>query len=292
VPVRSVKDITDAYAAGRVHTQRFFKNGGTSTGDGQWHDWSYASGQPAFDARIGAAGEFNPYVAQRNDAIYFPPISAGQERHLQGMTIHTIAGGNDQTQVEVAVHDLLGVYPLIDGDSTDVQAFDNSQTLPRYADGVGVFPVIVNHVAPGLTSCQADVVYTNSDGVQKTVQWRVYVTGLNKVNYAVASGGIGGFLYSSMQDADKGVRSIDSITFLTPPGGLFAIYLVKHLATTSTRGGLTGVSQTVATEKCFCLNSAYSMPRIYDGAWLGMFYMPTGGTRTTALFGDFTFIWN
>ena len=134
--IQSPKDIADAFQAGRVHTQRFLKNAG-AVGDSHWQDWAYASGQPAYDARIGDALTLTPQVAVRNDAIWFPGIGAGQTRHLIGLRQYVTAGGVGQLSVESELYDLLAVYPLIDGDNTDPQPMDNTAALPRYADGAG-----------------------------------------------------------------------------------------------------------------------------------------------------------
>ena len=106
------KDIADAYAAGRNHTQRFLKNAGLA-GDGQWQDWAYASGQPAYDARIGDATTFTPIVATRNDAIFFPPIGGSETRHLIGLNVYMTASSTGQLNGSYELYDLLAVYPLI-----------------------------------------------------------------------------------------------------------------------------------------------------------------------------------
>jgi hypothetical protein len=109
--LRTVKDIVDAVDAGRVHSQRFFKNAGT-TGDGQWHDWSFASGQPAYDARIGDALTFNPAVATGNDAIWFPAKGADQERAILAIDLVSTPGVGGQTNCEFMLCDMLGLVSV------------------------------------------------------------------------------------------------------------------------------------------------------------------------------------
>jgi hypothetical protein len=288
MPIRSMKDVVDAVDQGRFHEQRFVKNAGT-IGDNQWQDWSFASGQPAFDARIGTALRFTPFVAAGNDAIYFPPIPAGQDRHLIYLDYATTASGTGQTQVEFAVYDLVGVYPLIDGDSGDLQTMANDLAYPRYASGAGVFPVIVNHVAPALGNSDIVVNYRNQSGVSKSVTWAVQANGQNKVCYTTATGGTSGPLYCALAAGDSGVSGIDSVQFTTPPGGLFAIYMCKPVTTFADRSGAIALKAT--GEKSFALQSAFNMPRILDGAWLGMFYMPVGGARSITMHGNMQFVW-
>ncbi len=288
--LQSVKDLSDAIQAGRMHTQRFLKNAGIA-GDSHWQDWAYASGQPAYDARIGDALTFTPQVASRNDAIWFPPIEAGRSRHLVGLRAYVASGGAGQTSVELEMYDLLGVYPLIDGDSTDQQLMDNTEALPRYSDGVGVRAVLVNHVAPALTAgCLTTIEYVDANDVAQVVNVYTSTFGLGKASFSLQSTGAStGALY--LPTDGPGVKRITAVTFGTAPGGLWVLYLVKPIERVNWRGGNAGTA-TVYTEKCLCTQSSFNLPRVYDGAHLGFFYMPTGSARTVALFGAASFVWN
>jgi hypothetical protein len=283
----------DALAAGRWHTQRFFKNTQASALDGTWYDWSFASGQPAYEARVGAALTRTPYVSAGNDAVWFPAISAGQERRMMGVTFWTNASGNAQVNVEAVMYDLVAVYPLIDGDSTDPQIMVNTTPLPRYTDGAGLRAVIVNHVAPSLqavTGCS--ITYTDAAGTQRTTAFGLQNNGLNRACSRIdnAAAGASGDLYMNL-NAPRGVRSIDSLTFGTAPGGLYAIYLVKPLAHTSHRSGDTNGTP-VMTESCFCVERSFDLPLIPDGATLGFFTLANGNARTvTTIYGSARFIW-
>lgn len=284
--IRSLKDINDACNSGRYHVQRFLKNAGGS-GDNRWHDWSYASGQPAFDARIGTALAFTPCVASRNDAVYFPP-APGLDRRLMSVDLFTLAGGTGQARVQTQICDLVGYYPLIDGDSTDVQDLDNAIPLPRYVGGEGLQMVLVNHVAPALGPATVEVIYTNSQGVTDrtvTVTTHLAVTG------SVGSGLLGaGELFAQLVAGDTGVASIQSVRFITPPGGLWCIYLVKPYTSFANRGG-EALGGSAFAEKPIAIMDAWRLPKVEDGAWLTVFYMTTGLNRTASLFGNFHFIW-
>lgn len=288
--LRSPKDISDAVSSGRIHIQRFFKNAGVA-GDTQWQDWSYASGQPAYDARIGDALAFTPTIATRNDAIYFPGIASGQERCLLNMGMYTTAGGTGQLSVDFQLYDLLGIYPLIDGDSTDAQAMDNTSTLPRYTNGVGVQAILVNHVAPVLSAgSPVTINYVDADDVSRSTTVYTTSAGLGKASFSMDSAGVStGQLYLPMDG--RGVKSITDLTFTTAPGGLWAIYLVKPIDMITWQGGLAAVTQTSFSMQDNASMEAFNLPKIEDGAWLGYFYMPNGSARTVALFGYCTFIW-
>ncbi|MCK6431861.1 MAG: hypothetical protein L6Q68_02350 [Aquabacterium sp.] len=281
-----LSDLQSAFDEGRWHMQRVYKAAGTAHAL-QWADASFAAGQPAYDARVGAAATFTPSIAAKNDAVYFPPIAPGMERRLTSVTLMA-SQATFNGPASVVIFDLLGYYPLIDGDSTDTQVMDNTLTLPRYADGVGVFPVMVCHVAPAVQNGVAIVGYTDSTGAARSATLNVPNNGQNLVCSGVRSAAATdvGPLYMALADNCQGVRSIDSLTYTTPPGGLHCIYLVKPLATM--RLG----DNAVAAEKEFISKAACHCPQVLDGAWLGWFDRIGAGTsRTVAWFGNFTFAW-
>lgn len=291
--ITSLSDTNAAYDAGRVHVQRFYKGANSTIKDAFWQDWSFAAGQPAYDARIGVSGQFNPFVASRNDAIYFPDIPAGMDRRLKRIVLATTAGGASQSSLNVMVYDLIGVYPLIDGDSTDVQSFDNTLTLPRYADGQGVFPVLVNHIAPTTTTGDGVMTFIDTNDVERTVSFGVALGAAGCVVSAITNSAVAGSqgaLSMPTQDSE-GVKAITSIQFINPPSGLLCIYMVRPLVTLANHdGNLT--ADKIATEKFLSMQNGWHYPKILDGAWLGMFTMPNGGSRTVAsMFGYFEFIW-
>jgi hypothetical protein len=291
--IRSVKDVLDAFNEGRSHTQRAIKTGASQTGDAQWQDWSFTAGQPGYDARVGTAGKFNPYTAARNDAVYFPPIPSTMERKLGGLSFYPESSGNDRVAVNVAIYDLLGVYPLIDGDSPETQEFDNSATLPRYSTGSGVYAVLVNHISPTIATGSGTMVYTSCDGSEKTVTFGIRNTGVNKAcGSANATASSDADLYIPLASGCRGIRSVKSITLSGTSSGLFSLYLVTPIETAQNFSGRTGANYVTWVEKCNCTANAYNLPKIEDGAWLGLFYMPVGGGRTISRFNaEFTFIW-
>lgn len=289
--IESLKDIAEAVSAGKFHSQRFLKNAGLA-GDGQWQDWAYASGQPAYDSRIGDALTFTAITAERNDAIFFPSIAAGETRHLLGMRLYLTAGGTGQLNASYEMYDLLGVYPLIDGDNTDPQPMDNTASLPRYTDGVGVRAVLVNHVSPGVVAgCLATIDYTDSDDTARSVSVYTTLDGLGKASWTPASAGTSAMGNLYLPTDGNGVKTVTNVTFTTAPGGLWCIYLVRPIARIDWQGGLAAVTNTVFSEKCLCVQESFNLPRIYDGAHLGFFYMPNGSSRTVACFGTAAFIW-
>lgn len=292
--IRSVSDVLAAHDEGRTHVQRFYKGSLVNLADGQWQDWAYAPGQPGYDARIGVSGRFNPFVAVRNDAVWFPDVEPGQTRHLSEVVLRTTASNTGQTTVDCVVYDLVGVYPLIDGDSVDEQPLTNDDPLPRYADGTGVFPVLVNHVAPVVTNAPGVMTYTGHDGVQRTSGFGVNLTGPGRVcSSGYSTGVIGGGLSLPLAGGVRGVRSVDALQFTTAPGGLFSLYMYKPLLTvTNVGGGGILAVRGPATVKSAFGQHAWHAPRVHDGAHLGMFLRSAAGGRAiSSVFGHFEFIW-
>lgn len=284
--IRSLSDINAAFAAGKFHVQRFQKNAGTAHAR-VWADPSYASGQPAYDARVGSPLTFTPSIAQKNDAIWFPDISAGEERYLAEAQMWSNQG-TYYGPISVVLFDLLGYYPLIDGDSNDLQECINAMTLPRYADGEGVQMVLVNHIAPAIQNGLTVIGYTDSDDIDRTLTVDIPNNGQNLVcSGAQAVSAFSSTVHIPLGNGARGVKRVNTIQHTTAPGGLHCIYLVRIL------GSMVLGENLVTAEKNFIAEKGFAPPRIHDGAWLGWFDMPsTSATaRTVAWFGNFTFVW-
>lgn len=288
MPILSQADLNAAYRDGACHTQRILKNAGSSYALA-WADATYASGQPAYDAHVGVPLAFTPCVAAKNDAVWFPPVPEGQHRYLHSAVMRAAESTANLVPPTVVFFDLLGFYPLIDGDSTDQQDFDNTLTLPRFADGDGVHAVLVNHVAPGLVNSAATMQFVNHAGEEKTTVFTVATNGQNTVwsGAGVAAASQYGNVATRLTNGDKGIRQINSLTFTGgAPGGLFCLYLIRILGT------MVCGDNGIPTEKDFFLQHGGRMPRIEDGAWISWFSRIGSGTaRTVAWFGDFNFVW-
>lgn len=295
--IASHADVLAAYDAGRFHSQRFIKTGAGQANDTRWQDWAFQAGQPAYDARIGVAGTFTPVTAVRNDALYFPDIPAGMERKLHKLFINPKASNASQASVDFVLYDLVGYYPLIDGDSTDTQEFDNTLTLPRYQDGKGLIMVMVNHVSPVVQGGTMTLEYTDDHDVDQTVTIGVPVAGINCVCSGVTNSTLTttGNLAINFNPGATGVKRINRLTYLTPPGGLHCIYLVKPLAQFQhyhdaiLQADTSGIKSAIEVD--FALKDGWRMPTIKDGAHLSFFYRCNGGGRNNTFFGAADFIW-
>lgn len=97
-----------------------------------------------------------------------------------------------------------------------------------------------------------------------------------------ATGMLGPFLH--LAAGDRGVRSIKGFTGLVSNGGLCALVLVKPLANLVLREANTPY------EIEFPVNNA-AIPRIYDGAFLGLLANTAGSVSALPLVGQLDFRW-
>ena len=293
--IRSHADVIAAYDEGRFHSQRLIKTGAGQVSDNNWQDWAYQAGQPAYDARIGVSNVFTPVVAERNDAIYFPTIPAGMERKLHKVMLRPQASNASQASIDFVLYDLIGYYPLIDGDSTDTQEFDNTLTLPRYTDGAGLRLVMVSHVAPAVQGGIVVLEYTDQTGTDRSITLGVPNNGINRTCSGVRNTAATDTGPLTMSIPSTGVRRVNRITYTTPPGGLHCLYIIKPLATMQhyhdalLQADTTGAK--AAIEVDFALKDGWRMPTILDGAHLSFFYRNNGGGRSNTYFGQADFIW-
>lgn len=294
--IRSLKDINDAYDAGRSFSA-VIRKGATSSGfDSTWYDWAFTTGHPIYDVRLGPALAFTPYVNTDNTSIWFPEIPAGQTRYLHKIDVQFALASTGQVGQTHMLYDLLGVYSLIDGDSTDVQTLTNVNTLPRYTSGVGVRATIINSISPTVQAGDGTLIYIDDTNTQRTVSFRIGLFGINSVGLTGAAGSVSGrgYPWFPLANGSKGVKSVVSLTFTTPPSGFWTIVLCYPLHYLSRWiDPLTLNTYSPWTEFDMCYDNGYKLPIIYDGASLNFFSLCTGGSRAVgSYFGQLNFIWN
>jgi hypothetical protein len=191
--------------------------------------------------------------------------------------------------------DYLMYYPLIDMDNTDEQFFINypddpeAAVLPRYTDGVGVrvFLVATN---PYVGGAFFQIKYTNSNGVSGRMSMVVETNASTYISTVVNSHVLaaaspqrfGAFI--PLKPGDLGIRSVESIQFFSSNGGLAALVLVKPIATLMTK-------EITAWCEFDFLKDKMELPRIYDGAFLGLMVMPSATIAAVPIIGEITTIW-
>lgn len=263
----SFDDIISEITNGKLNRYDFTKTTAVTATAGRWYDLSLANGLPIA----------NPYTAETTN-LKFRALSdtdgfgmwhggnvSPDTKHLINVGVF----GNTATSVPSVVQfvDVLGYYPITSVTTTTAQTLNNTVTLPRYTDGVGVRAYLVARGTMGAGTPNITINYTNQAGVAG----RTNPVTVTAVTTAVASHIVhsdptanhyGCFI--PLAAGDTGIQSIQSITLsATMTSGSLALVLCKPL--TSLPITVLGVQ----SERNL-LNQIPSLPRIYDGANINM----------------------
>lgn len=106
----------------------------------------------------------------------------------------------------------------------------NTATLTRHTSGLGVYAAIEVYGVIGTTVTTVTMTYTNSDGIGSRVSPAMTFGG---TGFGAGTGGVHRFIIIPLQDGDKGVQSVQSVTLAGTTGtaGNFGITLFKPLGT-------------------------------------------------------------
>lgn len=268
----------------------FRKQATQATAAGVWFDLSMSPGNPAPNYYIGAPGAFVPLRQSTDGGLRHGGgvNDQGSKKHLRRMMAMTPTAA--ATPLPMILLDYVGFYSFIDESVLDEQFLVNSTPLPRHASGAGVMlmPVVV----AGQTGGQPFTVnYTNQDGVPgrvtaPAVMSTQFLNGtiLHSQQAGAAYANNGPFL--TLQAGDTGVRSVESVTIGgIGDVGLFALVLVKPLATFSLRG------IDAPTEVDYLLEFS-SMPEILDDAYLNFIALPSGSLAGAPIHGLIETTWS
>jgi hypothetical protein len=285
--LRNISDLVAAEEEGRVSFATWRKTPTQTTGAGVWFDLSMSPGNPVP----------NYYAASPNIAIAMRQSTDGgiphggavapMVKHLKSMLAMTVTAS--AVPLPMILCDYLMFYPFVDMSITDPQAMDNTVTLPRSTSGRGVqiMPVEVAGQS-GIGNPQFFVTYTNSDGV----------TGRQTPNVACNTQVVNGTIITSaqatnlsagpflpLQAGDKGVRAIESVTFITGDVGLISFVLVKPIENIAIR--------TIdAPAERIPFTDFLDLPVIEDDAYLNLICCPSGNLAGAPLHGTITTIWS
>jgi len=285
MPIRTARDVVDAELQGRVREYAWNKtNASMYQTAGIWADFSGASGNPKakqwFDATPLAAQQ----IRQSTDGgIWHGANVSPYTKYLRSMRVQPITAVTPYT---LTLCDYLLYYPTVEDASTDPQVMDNTQTLPRYADGAGVqmMAVTISSRTGGQTF---SVTYTNQDGVAGRVTPNVTQNAIawpGSITTASLAANSGGNPFIPLQGSDTGVRLVESVTMNGADTGFFAIVLVRPLAT------MTLQNVVVPYEKDFLLGAS-EMPIIQDDAYLSCLMFTAGTSTAVTLRGSLRCIW-
>ncbi len=289
--IRGVWDLVQAVDNGRTNYSSWRKTPSQINTASNWFDLSMSPGNP-----IPQYYAASPLIAQQmkrstdGGINHGSSVSSGDyQKYLK--TFKVTYGSATGLPMPYVLCDYLLYYPFVDMGTNDEQIMDNTLALPRYTDGVGVQMMAVSVAAGTSLSPRFTVNYTNSDGVSgrtsKTVTMSLATAngsilnchhGLNTV--------IGSVPFIGLQTGDKGVRSIESVTFpSTLDVGLFALVLVKPLMTGT-------IFETTSPSETELIVHQSQLPKIYDDAYLNLLVCPSAAINGLTFFGDIETVWN
>jgi hypothetical protein len=218
-------------------------------------------------------------------------VGAGRTKYLKSFTVMSVTASG--VPMSYILLDYLLFYPFVDMSITDYQVFDNTVSLSRHTNGVGVQIMAVEVAGQsGIGNPQFFVTYTNSDGVSGRTT-RAVASNTQLVNGTIINSqptqvvgtqaATGPFI--PLQEGDKGVRRIDGITFLTPDVGLISMVLVNPVENIAQRG------IDAPTER-IPMTDFVDMPIIEEDAYLNVICCPNASLSAVPLMGTIETIWN
>ena len=282
----NAKRLADAQDAGQYLYASFRKQAAQVTGAGVWFDLSMSPGNPAPNYYIGSPNVFVPLKQSTDGGLRHGGNVAPEKKFLRKlMAFCTTAAANP---LPMRLCDYLGFYGFIDESVLDEQFLDNTLAPTRSVAGAQLMPVVV----AGHTGGQPFTVnYTNQDGVSGRITQSVLM-GTQIVNGTILHSIQAGATYANngpflpLQIGDTSVRSVESVTIGgTGDVGLFALVLIRPLATFSLRG------IDAPTEIDYLVDMA-ALPQIEDDAYLNFICLPSGSLSAAPIHGIIETTWS
>lgn len=287
--IRGVWDLVQAMDKGQTHYSTFRKTPSQVNTGSSWFDLSMSPGMPLPQYYAAA-----PLVAQQlkrstDGGINHGPSVPGYQKYLKRFLL--MSNSATGLAMPYMLLDYLLYYPFIDMGTNDEQVMDNTLSLSRYADGVGVQMMAVSVASGTSLSPRFTVNYTNSDGVSGRTS-KLVTIGTQTANGSILpchhglNTVIGNNPFVGLQNGDKGVRSIQSVTFpSTLDVGLFALVLVKPLVTGT-------LLETTAPSEIDSIAHQSQLPKINDDAFLNLIVCPMAAINGITFNGELETVWN
>lgn len=281
---KNYRQLGDAVINGQIHTCHFRKAppASTVTVAGNWFDLSMVGSNPL--PNYYASAPLEAAVLNGFRGIFHGDDKAPQRKTMIEASLCTPSAAFLGTY---KLLDYVLYYSFVDTDSTDQQDMVNTTPLPRYTSGQGLRAMLVA-VAPTVGGGSFTYSYINQDGIPKTspvISCNVTAANIGTLITSQQATAAAGTLFLRMADGDTGIRSITSITMITPHGGLATLVLVRPLA------DLSILEINVPTERSYLIEHP-SMPMIEDGAYLNFVLNCTGNISSGLVTGRITFVWN
>jgi len=296
-----VRDWVDAPDLGRSHITTFRKQvASAATLANDWVDYTYFSGNPP--ANFYASAPLESSVVESIRGILLPNVSPMKQflHRLTVMSSAASATGTTNQRQTLILADYLLYYPFIDTDALgEEQTTTAVAAIPRYTSGDGVMMMAVAQSAAS-TIGTFTVTYTNSDGVSGRVSQGTFtkvVAGGGTLVTSTTNNIAGSQPFIQLMAGDKGVRSVESVTFSAAGGGLMAIVLVKPLqhfySTQECRRTTTGNLESYGAASQFESLIHKTPTEIQPNAVLGIIGLGNAGSlASSVLVGTLETIWS
>ena len=287
---KNFRTLGAAFDAGKTWISTFRKvPASTATVTGQWYDYGYASGNPI--PNYYAAAPLVSAVLESDKGIIVPRLASGTKQYLHRLSVMS-SGATAGTQPLILM-DYLLYYPFVDMDAAgEDQTMDNTVTLPRYTDGLGVQMMVIAQ-SPTVGGGLFTITYIGSDDIQYTTS--AIFCGSAQPSGAVvnATGAVAGLNpFVPLNAGVKGVKSVVSSNFSVANGGLCSIVLVRPLETTIAleSTSVAGIGSAVEKE---ALRLRAGIVEIKDGAFLSLIGQGVAGSvASSPLVGTIETVWS
>jgi len=281
----NTQEIVDAELNGSSRYSSFRKTPTQISSPGTWFDLSMSGGTPVPQYYASIPGVATILRQSTNGGIFHGANQSPAKKVLRRTSI--LAPSSNTLPMTMILCDYLLYYPFIDEGTLNNQALDNTNTLTRYTNGVGVMVMAVT-VASRIGFQTFRFTYTNSDGVagriSRTVTQNQFAAIGTLCTTAAASLGMSG-PFLPLQAGDSGVRSIQSVQMISGTDvGLFTLVLVKPLATTCL------VGKDAAVEVDYLVDQS-ALPEIKDDAYLNYICQPQSSLNGAVIIGDMIVAW-
>lgn len=296
---RSVSEFANADLLGRTWMTQFRKLvASATTPTSGLIDYLYYAGSPP--ANFYASAPYVSAVVEANRGIYLPSVAPATQ-HLRNLTVMSGAASATTTSSQrqlLILADYLLYYPFIDTDAVgEQQDMENTVACPRQGWGQVIAVSQSAASAVGLFT----FTYTNELGVAGRVSANTFTLSTQAGGGQVAStsnSSAGYHPFIVLQKGDRGVSSIQSVTFTAAGGGLLALVIVQpiftHIVTQECRRTTSSNLESYgAANKFDAVIHQAGCPQIPDGAVLGIFGQGFAGSlASSTLVGIIETVWS
>ena len=282
--------INKAYEAGRVTISGFRKLVSSTTATGVWMDLSMTGGGPPPNYYASTPLIWSTLKQSIDNGIYHGGAVSPKSKRIKSLMIASSIVTTSVPSTFILC-DYLGYIPFIEMIGS-VEPIGSG--LSRYTDGVGVQAMAVL-VAPQAGGAIFNLTYTSPQRSGRTSKNMICntsaVNGSIITTHPTMTATYSSSPFIGLQDGDTGIKSVQSINWVTEDVGLIAIVLVKPLAEISLYHSTAGPVIYPQTEKDFALDNIGILPEVKDDAYLNLICMPNGTLATAVIHGMLETIW-